>query len=122
MRVHRLRWLSLISLVGALGWILNQPLYFGLFGFGAFVTLFWSDERKEANFARSCTVAFIAAITAFAVGSVRMAILLGPGTAHLAHVSDARLLTFFATWIAAAYMTLALSFALSFIYFELRGN
>lgn len=122
MKLSSLRWLSLISLAGVLGWVLDQPGYFGLFGFGAFATLFWSDERKEINFARSCSVAFVATVIAFAAGSVRLAILLGPGTRHLPQVSDAHLITFFALWVAAAYVVLALSFALSFIYFELRGN
>lgn len=119
MVARHLKWLSLLSVLGSLGWILDQAFYFGLFGFASFVVLFWYDERMESAFLRAASTAFVVGAATYAAGFVYMAIVLGPGSRNWASVD---VLDWALTMLGLGYALFLLTFALGFIYFERRGN
>lgn len=61
--MRHLRWLSFIGVFGSLAWITGNEGYYALFGFFAFLSLFWYDERTEALFKQATAITFMLAAT-----------------------------------------------------------
>ena len=118
MKLRDLKWLSLLSLLGPLGAILGRESLWGLGAFAAFVALFWADERGEANFRRAATTAFIVSVIGYAATFVYLGVVKGLLSSPNARIDMAgRLITAFMLTFVAQLLV----FALSYIYFELRG-
>lgn len=120
MNAHKFRWLAPLSLIGFLGLILKQPLFFGMFGFAAFVVLFWYDERTESVFERSATIAFMSGMIAFAGSFVYFGVLSGPGSTHQNNGWDV-MMTLTNLW-GLTYSLMSVVFGLSYIYLYRRGD
>ena len=122
MITHNLRWLTFLGLLGVLGWILKQPLYFALFGFVAFVPLFWYDERTESIFRRAAAVAFVGGVGVFAATFAYMGVILGPGSRNIDGWDAIGLLgRAFVMW-GLTNVLLLVVFAVSYIYLERKGT
>jgi len=122
MITHKLRWLTLLGLLGAVGWFLKQPLFYGMFGFLGFVRLFWYDERTESVFRRAASVAFVVGVIAFAGTFVYLGVVFGTGSQNVTRFDSADLLGPLVMAWALTYFLFLLSFCPSFIYFDLRGT
>ena len=122
MITHKLRWLTLLGLLGAAGWFLKQPLFYGMFGFLGFVRLFWYDERTESVFRRAAAVAFVVGIIAYAGTFAYLGVVFGTGSRNVASFDPADILGPIVMAWALTYFLFLLSFAVSFIYFDLRGT
>ena len=122
MITHKLRWLTLLGLLGAVGWFLKQPLFYGMFGFLGFVRLFWYDERTESVFRRAASVAFVVGVIAFAGTFVYLGVVFGTGSQNVASFDRSNLLGLLIMAWALTYFLFLLSFSLSFIYLDLRGT
>jgi len=122
MITHKLRWLTLLGLLGAAGWFLKQPLFYGLFGFLGFVRLFWYDERMESVFRRAASVAFVVGVIAYAGTFAYLGVVLGTGSQNFTRFAPIDLLGPVVMLWALTYFLFLLSFALSCIYLDLRGT
>ena len=116
--MRHLRWLSFIGILGSLAWITGNEGYYALFGFFAFVSLFWYDERTEALFKQATAVTFV--VDTFALAATFVYVSWVVRFASDAVLTD-RLVIGLATGLVITYVAHLLAFALSFIYFSLRG-
>lgn len=116
--MRHLRWLSFIGVLGSLAWITGIEGYYALFGFFAFLSLFWYDERTEALFKQATALTFI--VTTILLASTFVYIGWIAKYAPDDVLAD-RLIVALATGLGITYIAHLLTFALSFIYFSLRG-
>lgn len=116
--MRHLRWLSFIGVFGSLAWITGNEGYYALFGFFAFLSLFWYDERTEALFKQATAITFIVTTILLAGTFVYMSFV--AKYAAPAVLAD-RLIVTLATGLGVTYVAHLLTFALSFIYFSFRG-
>lgn len=122
MITYKLRWLSLLGVLGLLGLIMNQPLFFALFGFHAFLPLFWYDERTESIFRSAASVAFVVGVIAFAGTFVYLGLILGLGSRNIIGIDKTVLISTVVVAWGFTYSLLILTFALSYLYFERKGT
>jgi len=120
MRAQKLRWLTFLGVLGLLGLALKHPLLCAPFGFFAFIVFFWYDERAEANVGRAAAIAYGVTLVAFMAVFVRLTFTLNNQAVGRATAGD--VITSLAEGFAIVYMLHILSFAASYIYFQLRGN
>jgi len=111
-----------LGVLGLLGVVLKQDAFYALFGFSAFVVLFSSDERTEHNFGRAAGVAFVATLVGFTATFVWLGVMLRPEIRAISGLTAGDLAGVLALGLGIVYGVHLLSFALSWIYFELRGN
>lgn len=101
-----------------MAWITGIEGYYALFGFFAFLSLFWYDERAEALFKQATSITFI--VTTILLASTFVYIGWIAKHAPDAVLAD-RLIIALATGLGITYIAHLLTFALSFIYFSVRG-
>jgi len=122
MATYRLRWLTFLGLLGLLGWVLNQPLFYALFGLFVFVPLFWYDERSESVFRRAASISFVVGVVAFAGTFGYLGTILGPGSQKLTGFDRIGVMGTALTLWGLTYGFLLVTFALSYIYLERKGT
>lgn len=116
--MRHLRWLSFIGVFGSLAWITGNEGYYALFGFFAFLSLFWYDERTESLFKQATANTFI--VTTIMLAGTFVYISFVAKYAPDAVLKD-RLIVTLAMGIGVTYVVHLLTFMGSFIYFSLRG-
>ena len=116
MSPYKLRWLTLVSLLGLAGIPLHQPCLYALFGFGLFSPCFWMDERAEGNFRRAASFAYVVTLIAL------MATFLLLGAMRAVGATSFDMLRMLALALALTYSVHLLSFAASYIYFDVKGT
>lgn len=116
--MRHLCWLSFIGVLGSLAWITGIEGYYALFGFFAFLSLFWYDERTEALFKQATSITFIVTTIMLAGTFVYMGLV--ARYAPDAVLAD-RVIIALAMGLGVTYIAHLLTFTLSFIYFSLRG-
>ena len=122
MITHKLRWLTLLGVLGLLGWPMRQPLFYALFGLFVFMSLFWYDERTESIFRRAASVAFVVGVIAFAGTFVYLGLILGLGNRNIIGIDKTVLISTVVVAWGFTYSLLILTFALSYLYFERKGT
>jgi len=118
--MHRLRWLSLLGVLGLLGFWIN-PFFYALFGFFVFLDLFWYDERRAAIFRAAATVTVVVTLFAFLALFLYLGGVAGIGGRNLVGMDPDRLLVIFGLGLGAVFGLFCLTWGLSTIYFERKG-
>ena len=101
-----------------MAWITGIEGFYALFGFWAFLSLFWYDERTEALFKQATAITFIVTTILLAGTFVYMGLV--AKYAPDAVLAD-RVIIALAMGLGITYIAHLLTFALSFIYFSMRG-
>ncbi len=101
-----------------MAWITGIEGFYALFGFWAFLSLFWYDERTEALFKQATAITFIVTTILLAGTFVYMGLV--AKYAPDAVLAD-RVIIALAMGLGITYIAHLLTFALSFIYFSVRG-
>ena len=115
MRASVVKWLGLGGFLGFLGFPLHQPSLFVLYGLGVFLAFLKADERSEVNLGRAASFTYVLTLGAF----VLCFLVLGEHPLSTAHDNPG---TRFAVALLVAYGLHILGFALSYIYFDARGD
>ena len=116
MHLRNLKWLALLGPLGALGHVLNQEMFYVMFGFWVFTPLFWADERSEANLGRAAAISYTLTLAALVTGFF----LIGFGQIHMWAGAD--FIKMFALTLAGTYFMHVVSFITGYLYFEFKGN
>lgn len=89
-----------------------------LFGFFAFIELFWYDERTEAIFKHAAAITFVVTTINLTGIFVYLAVVLGPG---LRNAGNINLVGTFSRALAFTYMVHLLLFFFTYWYYQARG-
>jgi hypothetical protein len=120
MIVHKLRWLSLLSLIGVAGWFTGNYGFYGFFGFLGFLAFHRLDERDSALAGQAALVAFGVTIILAALGIAAVPILLVYREALSWNMGDVLACAFIA--LAAIMFFCPVSFAVSYAYLDRKGE
>ena len=113
--MRHLRWLTLLGVLGVLGWVTVYKGLQAMFGFLVFLPLFGYDERKDAIFKQAATIAFVATTITLTGTLVYAGLVLVPKP------NVVNLVSTLGYALAVTYIIHVLTCVLSYVYFELRG-
>ena len=114
MRLRNLKWLALLGPLGLLG--LYQPMFFVMFGFWAFLPLFWADERTEINLGRAAAVSYTVTLAML----ISTFLLIAFAQTHF--WTSAQIFRMLATMLALTYVAHVLSLVATHLYYEMSGR
>lgn len=118
--MRHLRWLSVLGLLGVLGWVIN-PFFQVFFAFFWFLGFFWYDERRAGVLQAAGLTASVVTVFTFIGAFAYLGVLVGPGGAGAAALTPTDLNEIMGLSFAIIFGMHLLVLLGATFYFDRRG-